>query len=71
MRANDPMPPSERLARSTIRLRYPIVLVAIAIAVVCAFPVSDLIRLHVKTNFFSLLPEDQPSVVTLFEEGDF
>jgi len=65
--ASERMSPSERLARSTIRFRYPIVLVAIVLAIVCTFPVYDLIRLHVKTNYFSLLPEDQPSIVTLFD----
>jgi predicted RND superfamily exporter protein len=59
--------PSARLARSTVRFRYPIALVAILLAIVCTFPVYDLIRLHIKTDFFSLLPEDQPSIVTLFE----
>jgi predicted RND superfamily exporter protein len=61
------MTPSERLACSTIRLRYPIVIVAIVLAIVCTFPVYDLIRLHIKTNFFSLLPQEQPSIVTLFD----
>ena len=64
------MPPSERLARSTITFRYPIVFVALALGIACVFPVYDLISLHVKTNFFSLLPEDQPSIVTLFDVID-
>jgi predicted RND superfamily exporter protein len=53
------------LARAAVRFRYVIAAAVLALTAACAFPAFELIRLHVRTNLFRLLPETHPSVVDL------
>ncbi|MBE3072310.1 MAG: MMPL family transporter, partial [Acidobacteria bacterium] len=57
--------PGARLAALSIRYRYLVCLGALVLSALCAVPALDLIRLHVKTNIFSLLPADHSSVRNL------
>ena len=54
-----------KLAAALIHWRYAVAVSALALTVACAFPALELIRLHIKTNIFGLLPQDTPSVRTL------
>lgn len=56
---------AERLAGALIRWRSLVLAVAFAVTAATALPAVDLVRLHIKTNFVGLLPQDTPSVRTL------
>ena len=56
---------ADRLAAIAVRWRYFIVLAALVVTAAAAGPAIDLVRLHIRTNIFALLPPSQPSVRSL------
>jgi len=56
---------SRRWAQLVVSARYGIVVLALLVSALSLTPALDLLRLHVRTNFFALLPDDHPSVVNL------